>query len=47
MKKNIALILIIFSIILLAMVAIPVVFKKPLLEKTKTTLNNQVNAQVN
>ncbi|NCB08452.1 MAG: AsmA family protein, partial [Bacteroidia bacterium] len=46
-KKIIIILLIVFAVFFGALVAIPLVFKEKLLEKTKTTINKQVNAEVN
>lgn len=46
MKKVGAVFLIVFVLIFGVLVAVPLFFKQALLEKTKTTLNNQVNAKV-
>jgi len=46
MKKAGIIILVVFVVIVGALVSIPLFFKQALLEKTKTTINNQVNADV-
>ena len=46
MKKTIIIIAIVFLVIIGALAAIPLFFKNTLLEKTKTTINKQVNAEV-
>ncbi len=46
MKKTIVIILIIIVVLIGALAAIPLFFKGALLEKTKTTINKQVNAEV-
>ncbi|NOY96410.1 MAG: AsmA family protein [Chlorobi bacterium] len=44
MKKIIITLLIIIAVLFAAILAIPVIFKGPLLEKTKATINNEINA---
>lgn len=46
MKKLIITLLIIISLIIILIIGIPVLFKSTILEKTKTTINRQVNANV-
>lgn len=46
MKKTIIILLIVFVVIVGALVSLPLFFKQTLLEKTKSTINNQVNAEV-
>lgn len=46
-KKIIIILLIVFAVFIGALIAIPLVFKQELLEKTKATINKQVNAEVN
>ncbi len=46
MKKTIIIIGIIFAILLAVLFLVPVLFKETLLEKTKTTINKNINAQV-
>ena len=46
MKKTGIIILVVFVVIVGALVSIPLFFKQALLEKTKTTINNQVNADI-
>jgi hypothetical protein len=46
MKKVGIIILIVFVVIVGALVSVPFFFKQALLEKTKTTINNQLNAKV-
>ena len=47
MKKTLIIILVVFLFLIGALAAIPLFFKNTLLEKTKTTINKQVNAEVN
>jgi bifunctional DNase/RNase len=47
MKKTIIIIGILFLVLIGALAAVPLFFKNTLLEKTKTTINKQVNAEVN
>lgn len=46
MKKVVLIIIIVFAVILGTLISIPVFFKQSILEKTKTTINKQLNAEV-
>ena len=46
MKKVVLIIIIGFAVILGTLISIPFLFKKSILEKTKTTINKQLNAEV-
>lgn len=46
MKKTLIIAGVLVFLLLAAVIAVPVIFKKPLLEKTKATINNQINATV-
>jgi uncharacterized protein involved in outer membrane biogenesis len=46
MKKFVLIIIIVFVVIIGTLISIPVFFKQSILEKTKTTINNQLNAEV-
>lgn len=47
MKKTVIIILVVILVLIGALAAIPLLFKNTLLEKTKATINKQVNAEVN
>lgn len=46
MKKVVLIIIIVFVVVLVTLISIPIVFKQSILEKTKTTINKQLNAKV-
>ena len=46
MKKLVLIIIIVFAVIFGALISIPVFFKQSILEKTKNTINNKLNAEV-
>lgn len=46
MKKVVLIIIIVFAVILGTLISIPVFFKQSILEKTKITINKQLNAEV-
>ena len=46
MKKIVLIIIIVFAVILGTLISVPIFFKKSILEKTKTTINKHLNAEV-